>query len=60
MSPASIIVSPLGDTILLSSFTIAPKETSLGNFVFLSGLPIIDEDFNASNYITSPNSSIIE
>ena len=60
MSPASIIVSPLGDTILLSSFTTAPKATSFGNFVFLSGLPIIEEDFNASNDITSPNSSIIE
>ena len=60
MSPASIIVSPLGDTILLSSFTTAPKATSLGNFVSLRGFPIIEEDFKASNDITSPNSSIIE
>ena len=60
MSPALIIVSPLGDTILSSSFTIAPKDTSFGNLISLRGFPIIDDDFRASKEITSPNSSIIE
>ena len=46
---------------MLSFFlTTAPKETSLGNFKFFKGFPIIEEDFNASNEIISPNSSIIE
>ena len=60
MSPASIIVSPLGDIILSSFLTIAPNDTSFGNLISLRGFPIIDEDLRASKDITSPNSSIIE
>ena len=44
MSPALIIVSPLGDIILSSSLTIAPNDTSFGNLIFLRGFPIIEED----------------
>ena len=53
-------MSPLGDTILSSSLTIAPNDTSFGNLISLSGFPIIDDDLRASKDITSPNSSIIE
>ena len=60
MSPAWIIVSPLGDMILSSSLTIAPNETSFGNLISLRGFPMIDDDLSASKDITSPNSSIID
>ena len=60
MSPASMIVMPLGDKIDWSSLTIAPRDTSLGNLISFNFLPTIEEDFNASKEIISPNSSIIE
>ena len=44
----------------MSFLTIAPIDTSLGNFISFSGWPIIGEVSNASTDITSPNSSIIE
>ena len=44
----------------MSFLTIAPIDTSLGNFISFNGWPIIGEVSNASTDITSPNSSIIE
>ena len=48
MSPASIIVIPLGDKIDWFSLTIAPRDTSLGNLISFNFLPTMEDD-NWSN-----------